>query len=491
MANGTGGPKRDRWLHSQRKRSRRHVEHTALAILSLSLAVPALAVATGSGNTASADITSDYPTAAANAADCSKAIDDGTGKVFGIYSWCVGTPTIDKRGVAHYPDSAQYSSRNYGYRNCTDWAAWRLENDYGVPSSYVSGLGHGGWWSGLSSIPDAVTWRNNHGSPQSRGLAVDTNPAVGAAAVERSTSTNYYGHVAIIEAVSTDATTGVTTITVSEYNRAGDGNFKTETGTLSGLGFTDVVHFEKVATKTPPGVSTATTPGLTQPHSGPVIQRGDGTVDLFAINNMTQLAHRTLVQSWSSWETLGAGITSSQAVQTPDGRLHVFVINNSNQLAYRNWTITSGWSPWQVLGNGIVSGLSVAGRSTNKVDAFVINNAGDLAHITLDPNLGWSGWEVLGGGIIADQAVQTPNGTIHLFVINNSDQLAYRNIVSAWSPWQVLGNGIVSGLAVLGRTNNDADAFVINNAGDLAHITLDPNLGWSGWEVLGGGIVQG
>ena len=52
-----------------------------------------------------------------------------------------------------------------------------------------------------------------------------------------------------------------------------------------------------------------------------MIQRQDGTIDLFAINDVTQLAHRTIVDAWSSWETLGAGIASAQAVQTPNGTI--------------------------------------------------------------------------------------------------------------------------------------------------------------------------
>ncbi|HSH55680.1 MAG TPA: CHAP domain-containing protein [Candidatus Limnocylindrales bacterium] len=83
----------------------------------------------------------------------------------------------------------------YGYRNCTDWVAWRAG---GVPA----GLGN------------ANTWATRGGA---MGYRVSTAPRVGDAAVVEA---GYYGHVMYVEAVSENG------ITVSDYNRLGDGLYR-------------------------------------------------------------------------------------------------------------------------------------------------------------------------------------------------------------------------------------------------------------------------
>ena len=83
-----------------------------------------------------------------------------------------------------------YETGGYGYRNCTDWVAWRA----GAPG----GLGNANTWAVRS---------NN----------VSYTPHAGDAAVDEAGT---YGHVMYVEAVSGD------TITVSDYNRIGDGLYR-------------------------------------------------------------------------------------------------------------------------------------------------------------------------------------------------------------------------------------------------------------------------
>ncbi len=106
----------------------------------------------------------------------------------------------------------------YGYRNCTDWAAWRLAQ-LGVPVATLKGLGNGGQWA-AKAIGRVV---------------VNTTPAVGAAAVQVGNP----GHVAVVEAMNGDR------IRVSEYNQRGDGTYAdSRSGTPAQLGFQRFVHFE-------------------------------------------------------------------------------------------------------------------------------------------------------------------------------------------------------------------------------------------------------
>ncbi len=90
----------------------------------------------------------------------------------------------------------------YGYRNCTDYVAWKL-NQVGTPIS-------GGWGNGNQWDEHATGVYN-----------VDTQPAVGAVA---QWNTGSFGHVAYVEAY--DSTTHV--VRVSEYNYNLDGNYKND-----------------------------------------------------------------------------------------------------------------------------------------------------------------------------------------------------------------------------------------------------------------------
>ena len=119
---------------------------------------------------------------------------------------------------ANYDWGSGWSPRGYGYRNCTDWVAWRLQS-LGIPDSKTRGLGN------------AKDWPAN---AQARGIGVGVSPQVGDAAVRTSGS---YGHVAFVESVSGSR------ITVSEYNNAGTGVYGVRSGTPSQLNFQKFVHF--------------------------------------------------------------------------------------------------------------------------------------------------------------------------------------------------------------------------------------------------------
>ncbi|HEX8182042.1 MAG TPA: CHAP domain-containing protein [Candidatus Saccharimonadales bacterium] len=95
------------------------------------------------------------------------------------------------------------STGGYGYRNCTDWVAWRA----GAPG----GLGHANTWAVRS---EGVRY-------------VGTTPHAGDAAVDE---TGKYGHVMYIEAADANS------ITVSDYNRLGDGLYRMSTLTRVGDG---------------------------------------------------------------------------------------------------------------------------------------------------------------------------------------------------------------------------------------------------------------
>ncbi len=93
----------------------------------------------------------------------------------------------------------------YGYRNCTDWVAWRI----GAPA----GLGNANTWATRGAA---------------RGYPVSSAPHTGDAAVSEAGT---YGHVMYVESVSGDS------ITVSDYNRLGDGLYRLTVLTKVGEGY--------------------------------------------------------------------------------------------------------------------------------------------------------------------------------------------------------------------------------------------------------------
>jgi surface antigen len=104
-----------------------------------------------------------------------------------------------------------WENGGYGYRNCTDWVAWRVKQNGGFAPS---GLGNAKQWDDRAPA---------------YGLTVSSVPRVGAAAVS---NYGYYGHVMYVEAVNGDGT-----ITVSDYNRAGTGKYDLNVISPSGLVF--------------------------------------------------------------------------------------------------------------------------------------------------------------------------------------------------------------------------------------------------------------
>lgn len=133
---------------------------------------------------------------------------DGGGQVGGGgYPW--GTaPCLSTGQVAGWcPDYEwgydgsylNWSTGGYAYRNCTDWVSWRIRSS----GRHVPG-----------GLGNAKTWDDR---APSYGYAVSETPKAGSAAVSNA---GYYGHVMYVEAVNGDGS-----IVISDYNRAGPGEY--------------------------------------------------------------------------------------------------------------------------------------------------------------------------------------------------------------------------------------------------------------------------
>jgi surface antigen len=140
-------------------------------------------------------------------------------------NWCADYAWGDRPNDASLANVI--SPYGYYYRNCTDYAAWKLHTR-GVSPALYKGLGNAKDWAARAQL---------------KGLQVNVRPAVGSVAVR---TTGPYGHTAFVEAVNPNGT-----IKVSAYNGRADGNYGEATGTPNALGFSRFIHFEAVTPKKP------------------------------------------------------------------------------------------------------------------------------------------------------------------------------------------------------------------------------------------------
>lgn len=132
------------------------------------------------------------------------------GKTSGSGYWCAGYAWGNIGG-------SEYSARGYGYRNCTDWAAFRANE--------LTGLGV------PRNLGNANTWDNNAPAAWTK----DDSPEPGDIA---QTDAGTYGHVGVVEEVKRTSDGTISSITVSAYNARQDGVYGTEVSVSGGGGFT-------------------------------------------------------------------------------------------------------------------------------------------------------------------------------------------------------------------------------------------------------------
>ena len=147
---------------------------------------------------------------------CSGGVLGGGGYPWG-YAKCLHTGQVE--GACDNYDWAvngqvyNWSTGGWGYRNCTDWVAFRSGGR--VPSASVmhvyAGSGHAKYWDDTG---------------EGMGRQVDSSPTAGDTAVSNAGT---YGHVLYVEEVHSDGS-----ITVSDYNRAGTGKY--DIGTFDRVG---------------------------------------------------------------------------------------------------------------------------------------------------------------------------------------------------------------------------------------------------------------
>ena len=202
--------------------------------------------------------------------------DSGAGKVLGASKDCGGYPSAwCNMPCSHDPyltegrckgndwgrtrEGAQdttFSDFGYGYRNCTDYVAWRLIKQDEVPATLVKGLRDGGNWAA---------------NARGRGIKVNSAPAVGSAVSFAGTTGNPAGHIAYVAQVLSDGS-----IKVDEFNQKLTGNYSSGRVIAAATAKTlEYIHFEMH--RPPKAVPPKPAPPQ-QPAQPPLSARANGKV---------------------------------------------------------------------------------------------------------------------------------------------------------------------------------------------------------------------
>lgn len=235
------------------------------------------------------------------------------------YDW--GMKTVNEQGYSY--NASVYSPRGYGYRNCTDWVAYRAKDRLGIT---------------LAALGNAKQWDDNGSS---KNYTVDDTPESGDAAVWNSGD---YGHVAFVEKVNNDGS-----VNVSEYNKAGTGIYSTRNNVRADK----YVDFNG----TGKGIDGATlnTPTPPAPYNGVTAissQYENGTQHVYWAT-----ADGTLRETWfrpgqaatNVVRKFGSAITALSSQYTPgDMAQHVYVGTKEGGIHEVWWSPASGgYHSWQ------------------------------------------------------------------------------------------------------------------------------------------------
>jgi surface antigen len=272
---------------------------------------------------------------------------------------------------AHYPYSTTgtcpnydwgtgWSPRGYGYRNCTDYVAWRLEG-LGVSTSLTRGRGNGMDWDSSSS-----------------GVTIDGTPEIGDAAVWNSGT---YGHVAFVEAVRAKAGGGWE-VTVSEYNHAGTG----EGSYRSWLQADNYVDFN--GTGTPLG-----TPAASGQNQFLADVTGDGKDDAVVFYPGPGLAGNWYVAPSTGSSFAPASLWLAGTGAGSDKRFLADVDGDGKDDAIAYWNATGNWHVALSTGSGFSGATQWStGQINGSSNQLVADVTGDGKADALALSLGAGTW---------------------------------------------------------------------------------------------------
>jgi len=203
---------------------------------------------------------------------------------------------------------------------------------------------------------------------------------------------------------------------------------------------------------------------------------------------------------WSTWTSLGGGLTSDPAAMSMQGGLiDVFARGGDGALWVKSATNGgTSWWPWTKIGGQLAEGTGPAACSwaSGRLDIFVAGTNHALWYKWYQSATGWSTWTSLGGGLTSSPAATSPgNGVINVFARGGNgalwERVYYQTYSNNWWPWTSLGGQIAPGTGPAARSYfTQCDVFVAGMNGALWHRSGSTAGSFSGWTSLGGHLTS-
>ena len=201
------------------------------------------------------------------------------------------------------------------------------------------------------------------------------------------------------------------------------------------------------------------------------VGRSTGREDVFAQGMNGALWQNTWTGSWSGWQSLGEGITSSPAATAPGSgmidslRVATTVLSGAGGPG----TGASTWAPWyKPLPAGLLAGkgpaVSAEKNSTGLVqDVFVTGNNGALYWSRWTNAAGYPAWKNLGGKLTSSpRAAAYDGGILTYFFVRGGDGTLWDNRI--WVTGYVDGcykpRGFDGGLGIPGHRSGRGAQFL-------------------------------
>lgn len=369
---------------------------------------------------------------------------------------------------------------HYYYRNCTDYAAWKLLS-LGVPLSKVSGLGNGS------------AWDNN---APSKGLIVNTVPEVGSIAVNNTAAAGF-GHVAFIESVQGSQ------ISISEYNWNNPGGYHSRTGTPDQLGFSSFIHYEDYFSMSA-GKGSEDISNSNSPSSLATASNADGRLTIFAIGNDNQVYAKTQKYKnqhiWNGWYHIPGGGKGIAATTNTDGRMQTFYVGGDGAVYYRvqEQPNVDKWLPEQRIHAGVAGPISVTRNQDGRLALFTVGTDRKVYTKTqVSPSSdSWDNWYEIPAGAQSIATSTNSDGRVEIMYVGGDGAVWSRRQRSpngsSWYSERRIHAGLNGHIALTRQSDLRLQLFARGTDNKIYENTqtIPSSWSWDGWGLIPAGVYS-
>jgi len=312
--------------------------------------------------------TSGYPWTSTNGANCVSGT-NCTGSS-GTYDWGYTLdgqghcPSVDTNCLSYpYPNSTSPTAGmgdtwGYGVRNCTSYAAWKINQVYSV--SIPSNWGNASAWDTNASSAGYSVHSPTSYKPQVGDLAQWGTEKAGGA-----------GHVAYVWNIEYSGTADL-----YDYNEATTGAFGTYTTASASEGTPD--HYISIGHSTPAAIARDSN------DMDVFYNDGKGNLVDYGWNPNTNWTHQ-------SWYDAGGIMGQPVVISRSSTSLDVFYTTAQNKIVNRGWNSVNGWTgPNTLVSSDVASTPAATDRDSSHMQVFYRTLEGDVKSVAWDSTNGWN-----------------------------------------------------------------------------------------------------